>query len=53
MRNFWRPNRPTCYPQCYDKFNRFWCSLQQVECFLNTVCHIQHSKKIVNWFRKF
>ena len=34
------------------KFNKFFCSLQQVECFLNTICKVKRSKKIINLFKE-
>jgi len=36
-----------------SKFNRFFLSLQQIECFLNTICTVNRSKKIWQWVRKF
>lgn len=34
------------------KFNKFYTSLQQVECFLNTICKVKRTKKIINLFKK-
>lgn len=42
--------KPNSKPNC--KFNKFFLSLQQVECFLDTLCRVKRSKKIINWFKK-
>ena len=41
-----KDNKLTC------KFNKFFCSLQQVESFLNTICKVNRAKKIINLFKK-
>ena len=33
------------------KFNKFFCSLQQVECFLNTLCRVKRTKKVLNFLK--
>jgi len=43
-------NKDKTKPNC--KFNKFFQSLQQVECFLNTMCKVNNAKNIVKWVKK-